>query len=443
MTQTQYVERDGIYVAYQVHGSGPFDLALVPSLVTHMEIANENPIVRRFTDRLASFSRLITFDKRGTGLSDRPTGVPTLEDMMDDLGAVLDAVGCERAALIGEADGGPMCALFAATYPERTSALVLYGSYARRVWAPDYPWAFPPEFHDHVVNVYREKWGREPVGLRTGLPSLADDPSVREWYARAQRYGVSPGAAVAWYRMTTSIDIREILPAIRVPTLVMCRPASVMGSDDSRYLAEHIEGARYVELPGIDFFGPVGEPEAYLGEVEEFLTGSRTIVEPDRILATVLFTDIVGSTEAAARAGDRRWRDILDRHDRIVGGEIERHRGRSVKSTGDGVLAVFDGPARAIRCAQAIRGSMRAFDIQIRAGLHTGEIEVRGEDVGGIAVHIAARVAGMASPDEVLVSRTVKDLVVGSDIGFDHRGSHRLKGVPEEWQLFAVTGDMP
>ncbi len=438
--ETKYAKSGRVNIAYQVLGNGALDLVFVMGWVSHLDYFWEEPSFARFLRRLASFSRLILFDKRGTGLSDRvpDTELPTLEQRMDDVRAVMDAVGSQRAALFGVSEGGPMCALFAATYPERTIALAMYGTFAKRVWAPDYPWAPTPEGRQKWFDLLAQEWGGV-VDLPTLAPSVASDERFRQWWATYLRRSVSPGAALAFGRMNTQVDIRHVLPAIRIPTLILHRTGDLdVDVGGARYMAERIPGAKYVELPGIDHLHWVGNQDAILEEVEEFLTGVRHGPELDRVLATVMFTDIVGSTERAAQLGDRRWRDLLETHHTLVRKELERFRGREIDTAGDSFLATFDGPARAIRCSVAINETVRPLGIEIRAGLHTGEIEVMGDQVGGLAVHIAARVAANAGPSEVLVSQTVKDLVAGSGIRFADRGSHILKGVPEEWRLFAV-----
>jgi class 3 adenylate cyclase len=438
--QTRYARSEDLHIAYQVVGAAPRDLVLVPPFVSHIEYYWEDPLVSRFLTRLASFSRLILFDKRGTGLSDRvpPDRLPTLEQRMDDVRAVLDAAGSQRAALFGPSEGGPMSALFAATYPQRTSALILYGSFASTIRDAGYPWAMDPKERDKVIQAISDRWGQGTY-VELLAPSLAGDERFRNWWARLERLGASPGAAMALRRMNGQIDIRQTLSAIRVPTLVLHRSGDLDTSiEEGRYLAAHIPGARFVDLPGADHLPWVGDQDTLVDEVQEFLTGTRPAAEPDRVLATVVFTDIVASTERAAELGDRRWRDLLFSHHAIVRRELERFRGREVKTVGDGFLATFDGPARAVRCACAIRDGVGELGLSIRAGLHTGECELIGDDVGGIAVHIGARVAATARAGEVLVSSTVKDLVVGSGIQFVDRGSHRLKGVPGSWRLFAV-----
>ncbi|MBI2155204.1 MAG: adenylate/guanylate cyclase domain-containing protein [Candidatus Rokubacteria bacterium] len=435
--KTRYAKSGDVHVAYQVVGEGPLDLVFVPGFVSHLEFDWEVPGIARFLQRLASFSRLIRFDKRGTGLSDRPPGVPTLEQRMDDVRTVMDAVGSEKAALLGISEGGPMSLLFAATYPQRTSALILYGSYARRAWAPDHPFGKTAAEMDRVLEALERDWGGG-AAIDIWAPSKLADERFTQLRANYLRLAASPGAAVAIIRMNMEIDVRHILPAIRVPTLVIHRTGDRLTHvEQARYMAEHIVGANLVELPGIDHT-PYVDGDPILDEVEEFLTGVRHRAEPDRVLATVLFTDIVGSTERAAELGDRGWRDLLQSHHALVRRELARFRGREIDTAGDGFLATFDGPARAIRCAGAISDAVRQLGIEIRAGLHTGECEIMGDRIGGIAVHIGARVAAMAAPGEVLVSSTVKDLVAGSGLEFEDRGTHTLKGIPGEWRLFAV-----
>ncbi|PXX10949.1 adenylate/guanylate cyclase domain-containing protein [Mycolicibacterium moriokaense] len=438
--ETRYAKSGDVNIAYQVAGDGPFDLVHVPPFVSNLELQWEDPAERRYFERLASFSRLVMFDKRGTGLSDR-VEVATLEERMDDLRAVMDAAGSERAAIYGGSEGGAMSILFTATYPDRVSALVLYGAYPRMAWAPDYPDGVPDEVVDYGLGHLEEHWGR---GLEGGIPVWAltpdrvDDPARRKAHGKWERLSASPGAAVALQKMVFEIDVRHLLSAIRVPTLVVYRTADVMHAAGSRYLGAHIPGAKVVELQGSDYFPHLGDQDAILDEIEEFLTGVRPVPALDRALATVLFTDIVSSTERAAALGDDAWTRTLDQHDVLVAHEVERHRGRRINTTGDGMLATFDGPARAVRCAQAICKEVRSLGIEVRAGLHTGEIELRGVDIGGIAVHIGARVSALAGPSEILVSSTVKDLVAGSGISFADRGAHALKGVPGQWRVFAV-----
>jgi class 3 adenylate cyclase len=419
-------------------GNGPFDLVAVLGYVSHIELSWEDPAIAACYRGLASFSRLILFDRRGLGLSDPIQGAPTLEDRMQDLRAVMDAAGSERAALFGLSEGGPMSILFAATYPDRVSALILYGTFARMTQSEGYPWGYPPNVLDRFIEAKVKSWGGDET-VDFFAPSVADDLAFRRRWAAFERRATSPGAYRALMQMNADTDVRDVLPSIRVPTLILHRSGDIpLRVGHGRYLSEHIAGARYVELAGNDHFFWVGDTDAIFDEVEEFLTGRRSAHDPDRVLSTVLFTDIVGSTDRAARLGDYAWRRLLDRHDEVTRREIDSWRGRLIRSTGDGALATFDGPARAIRCAMALRDALRADQVQIRAGLHTGEIEVRGEDVGGLGVHIASRVEGLATADEVLVSKTVTDLVAGSGITFADRGLHDLKGVPGRWQLFAV-----
>jgi class 3 adenylate cyclase len=441
--ETRYARSGDYSIAYQVVGQGDLDLVYVPGLASHIEVFWEEPAYSRFLHRLASFSRLILMDRLGTGLSDRlpANQVSTYEQRMDDIRAVMDAVGSERAAVLGWSEGAPLCALFAATYPQRTTALVMYGGVPRFVSDDDYQWGFPREvLDDWVEQVVPAAWGQDEELLRLWAPSVAEQPGPRRWFVRFGRLAASPGAAQALFGMAQDLDIRDILPAIRVPTLVIHRTEdSLVEVEHSRYMAERIPDAKLVELPGVDHLWWFGDQDAIVDEVQEFLTGARSAPEPDRVLATVMFTDIVGSTKRAADVGDSRWRELLERHEAIVRRELERHRGHEVNTTGDGFLATFDGPGRAIGCARAIAESVRSLGIEVRAGLHTGECEVMNGDVGGIAVHTGARVSAEARPGEVLVSSTVKDLVAGSGIEFEDRGTHELKGVPGEWRLYAVT----
>ena len=442
--ETRYARSGDVHIAYQVTGDGPIDLIWITGWVSHLEHLWEYPPAVHCLRRLSAFTRLIRLDKRGTGLSDRVSisELPTMEQRMDDVRAVMDAVGSERAALIGSSEGGVMCALFAATYPERSRALVLFQSYARALPAPDYPvpgTRIPVDLGEREKMFERvaQSWAVPNLAM---APSRAADRTYLEWSAAVNRLGASPGAAVALLKMNAEIDIRPILPSIRVPTLVIHRDRDAWCPvEGGRYLARHIPGAKYVELPGSDHSVWAGDSDVVIDEIEEFLTGTHQAVEPDRVLATVLFTDIVGSTERLAEVGDRRWRELLEDHFRLARRELARHRGQEIKTTGDGLLATFDGPARAIRCAGAIRESARQLGIEIRAGLHTGEVEILDHDLGGIAVHIGARVAAEAGPGEVLVSSTVKDLVAGSGIAFGDRGAHALKGVPGEWRLFKAV----
>jgi pimeloyl-ACP methyl ester carboxylesterase len=438
--ETRYAKSGDLNIAYQILGDGPIDTVFAAGYMSHLEQNQWWPPYKAFVDRLASFSRLIFFDRRGTGLSDRILSIGAYEEMVDDVAAVMDAAGCERAALIGGAEGGPICALFAATFPERTSALVLASSYARRRWAPGYPWGLDDEMLQAILDSYETRWGSGSFGLGALAPSVVDDERFRQWYAQACRFAGTPSSALAWFRITMEIDIRDVLPAIRVPTLVLHRAGDrVIPVEAGRYLAERIPNAKYVELEGSDHFPFQGNAELTLDEVEEFLTGSRGSRETDRVLATVLFTDIVGSTERAAALGDRSWTALLSEHHAIVRSLLGQFRGHEVRIVGDGFLATFDGPARAIECACAIKDGVRPIGLEVRAGLHTGECELAGDDVRGMAVNIGARIGSLAQPNEVLVSGTVKDLVVGADLEFADRGEHELKGVPGTWRLFSAS----
>jgi class 3 adenylate cyclase/alpha-beta hydrolase superfamily lysophospholipase len=432
---------DDVAIAYQVIGEGPRDLVVIPGWISHLELQWEHPMMARFFEALTGFARVILMDKRGTGLSDRVpvSDLPTLEQRMEDVRAVMDAAGSERASVLAMSEGGPLAMLLAATHPERVEALVLYGTFARWTSAPDYPWAPSEEHHARSREELRRHWG-EGRDIEYFAPSLAGDPETASFWGRYQRQSASPSAAVALTRMATEMDVRELLPSVRVPTLVLHR------SDDqvtrlgcARYLADHIEDAELVELPGADHWWFAGDTDGLIDAIGEFLTGEIPQREPDRVLSTVLFTDIVGSTERAADLGDRRWRELLGAHEDVTRREVSRHRGRIVKTLGDGALATFDGPARAVRCACAVRDAVRGLGLELRAGVHTGEVERMGDDVGGLAVHLGARVGAMAEAGEVLASQTVRDLAVGSGIEWDDRGSHVLKGVPGEWRIYAVT----
>ena len=437
MTQpeTKFAQSGDVSIAYQVLGQGPLDLVHVPGLVSHLEYAWENPANARFLQRLASFSRLILFDKRGTGLSDRITNIPTLEERMDDVRAVMDAVGSERAALFGVSEGGSMSILFAATYPQRVSALVLYGSIAKG-WNASGESGVSEEDEARYDNIRRE-WGG-PVEIEAWASSLVHDEQFRQWWAKFLRLSAGPSTYINLLKLYSEIDVSSILPTLHIPTLILNRTNDSGFIEQARYLAKHISDAKYIELRGEDHLWWAGDTDALIDEIQEFLTGERQPIEPNRVLATVLFTDIVDSTKRAAEIGDRRWRDLLDSHNIMMSKEINRFQGRAVKSTGDGFLATFDGPARAIRCALAVNDEARRLGLELRAGLHTGEIELIGQDVGGLAVHIAARVSSKAGTGEVWVSRTVKDLVAGSGLQFSERGIFSLKGVPDEWSLYLV-----
>ncbi|HEY1593126.1 MAG TPA: adenylate/guanylate cyclase domain-containing protein [Solirubrobacteraceae bacterium] len=439
---TRYAQSGDTSVAYQVVGDGPIDVVLVLGFATHVELQWELPAFARFFERLGSFSRLILFDKRGTGLSDPVAEVPTLEQRIDDVRAVMDAAGSERAALFGISEGGPMSALFAATHPARVTHLVLHGAMGRTTEAPDYPWASSADSLREAANEFiAPYWGVDARGtLELFAPSLAEDPLTVELTGRMERSAASPAMVRQIFEMFLDIDVRAILPSIQAPTLVLHRRSDrVVNRRAGRELAARIPGARYVELPGVDHLPWAGDPEPVLGEIEEFLTGTRSRPEPDRVLATVMFTDIVGSTERLAELGDARWRELLSAHHAAVRRELTRFRGREVKTLGDGFLATFSGPARAIQCGRAIADSARALGLEVRVGLHCGEVELIGDDVGGVAVHLAARVGALAASGEVLTTSTVRDLVAGSGLEFADRGERQLKGIDQPWRLFAAV----
>jgi pimeloyl-ACP methyl ester carboxylesterase/class 3 adenylate cyclase len=437
--ETRYVKSGDVHIAYQVVGDGPIDVVFVPGFVSNVEANWTSPARAKFFGRLASFCRLTMFDKRGTGMSDRSSQIFSLEQRMADVLAVMDAAGIERASLFGVSEGGPMSLLFAASYPQRTRALVLCGSYAKRAWAPDYPFGWNAERWDAVLGSFERKWGtRTGVDLHMWAPSIADDDKLAEGAAAYFRAAASPGAALAVMRMNREIDVRGVLPSVRVPTLIVHRVLErVVDVENARYMARHIPGAKLVELPGIDHMPWIGDSESIIQEVEEFLTGARHAPDLERILVTVLFTDIVQSTERAASIGDRKWRELLGDFQSLVRERLAQFRGREIDTAGDDFLSAFDGPARAIRCAAVIRDGALALGMQVRCGLHTGECEIMGEKLGGIAVHTGSRVAGKAAPGEILVSQTVRDLVAGSGLTFADRGAHQLKGVPGEWRLYA------
>lgn len=438
--RTRYARSGDDHIAYQVLGDGP-DLVFVSGWVSHVEIAWDVPPLARFLRRLASFSRLIFIDKRGTGMSDPlPQGrPPTLEERIDDVRAVMDAVGSERAALLGISEGGPMNILFAASYPERTTALVLFGTFARVVNGDGYTAGIDPGLAEQTLEPIARTWGEGYLAQYVG-PSLASDPAMLQACGRYERMAASPRAAVDLLRLNAVLDVRHVLPAIRVPTLVLHRrDEHFVPVANGRFLAAHIPGARLVELDGTDHLFFAGDMDAALDEIEEFITGVRRGDAIDRMLTTLLFTDIVQSTRHAAELGERSWRDRLDAHDAFVRRQLQRFRGREVKTTGDGFLACFDGPARALRCAMAIADGARTLGLEIRAGVHTGECEVRGSDLGGLAVHVAARVVTLAGAGEVVASSTVKDLVAGSGIEFTAHGEHELEGLPGRWRLYRVA----
>jgi pimeloyl-ACP methyl ester carboxylesterase len=436
--RTHYARSGDVNIAYQVVGDGPTDLVWVPGWISNVELAWDEPSHAHMLRRLSGFSRLILFDKRGTGMSDPVPldRLPPLETRMDDVRAVLDAVGCERAAVFGFSEGGLMSVLFAATYPERVTALVLYGAFAKRVWSPDYPWAPTPEARAREIELLERNWSGR-MDLDQLAPSEGD--AFKERLATYFRRSASPGGGVALMRMNTQIDVRDVLLSVRVPTLVVHRRDDIdVRVDEGRYIAERIPGARFVELAGDAHTIWGGDTDAIIDEVEEFVTGVRPATRSERVLATVLFTDIAGSTERAADLGDARWRELLEAHHGVVRSQLERYRGREIDTAGDGFLAAFDGPARGIECAVAVRDRVAELGLSVRSGLHTGECERMGDKLGGIAVHTGARVAGLAEPGEVLVSSTVRALVAGSGIEFEDRGEHRLKGIAEPWQVYRV-----
>ena len=440
LPETKYARSGDVHIAYQAFGEGELDIVIVPGFVSHIELIWEHAPAARYLEAIASFARVLMFDKRGTGLSDRVPEPPTLEERMDDVRAVMDAAGSERAALLGISEGVPMGILFAATYPERVHALVSSGGMARTAWAEDFPIGTQPEaLLESGVELIFPFWGQGAV-LDVVAPTQADNPDVRAFFGRMERETATPGMMAGLAAMFLEIDVREVAKTVHVPTLLLHkRHDRLVNVRHSRWLAENMPNARLIELPGVDHNPWYEGVEETLSAVKEFLTGTPYVVEPDRVLATVLFTDIADSTQTAAELGDQRWRDVLESHQRAVRETLQRFGGREVKTTGDGFLATFDGPARGIRAAREIVGSSEPLGVRVRAGLHTGECEVIGDDIGGVAVHIAARVSAKADAGEVLVSRTVKDLVAGSGIEFADRGEHELKGVEDRWQLLAVA----
>lgn len=439
---TRYTRSGEVNVAYQVIGDGPRDLVYVPGFASNIDVMWDDPDTARFLGTLASFSRLIVFDKRGTGMSDAVPidRLPTLEERMDDVRAVMDAVGSERATLMGHSEGGNMSILFAATYPDRCDGLILVSCYAKRTWSEDYPWAPEASDREAEITAIERDWG-DPSRIPGWMaPSRKTDPSFVEWLARYFRLAASPKAAAQLMRMNTDIDTRAVLPSIRVPTLGLYRTDDDdVKVEEGRWIVSQISGARFVELPGQDHYLAAGDFEPLVAEIREFLTGHRVGTESRRVLTTVLFTDIVGSTDQAVRRGDHDWSELLQRHHRLVRDALSRFRGVEIDTVGDGFLATFDGPARAIAAAQDMCAGVGDLGLEIRAGIHTGEVEKVDGDLAGLAVHIGARIAALANPGEVLVSRTVKDLVAGSGTSFEDRGAHRLKGIPDEWQVYAVV----
>jgi class 3 adenylate cyclase len=433
---THYARSGDLRIAYQVIGQGPLDLVFVPGFISNLDLYWDEPNMARFLSRLSAFSRLILFDKRGTGLSDRLGNLPSLEERMDDVRAVMDAVNSRKAALFGISEGGAMSMLFAATYPERTQALILYGTYA-----DFHTWVLPRDRFETFLDKIDRSWG-QGESLTAFAPTKVVDERFRQWWARFERLSASPSSVITLMRMNSQIDVRHILPTIRVPTLVLHRTGDTrVNVEGGRYLAANIPGAMSVEFPGIDHLLWANDASPVADEIEEFLTGTHGEREPDRVLATVLFTDIIDSTSKAEKMGDRSWRALLDQHDRIVRDEIGHFKGREIKTLGDGFLAIFDGPARAVRCASTIIEALRVLGLQVRCGVHTGEIEMKGGDIAGIAVHIASRIAALADGREVLVSRTVRDLVAGSNLHLVDRGAFPLKGLSEPMPLFAAAGN--
>ncbi|HEY7750200.1 MAG TPA: adenylate/guanylate cyclase domain-containing protein [Aestuariivirgaceae bacterium] len=437
--RTLYTKSGNVSIAYQVTGDGPIDLVFAPGWVSNVEYAWENPDYARLITRLSSFSRFIRFDKRGTGLSDRDVKPSTLEQRVDDIRAVMDAVGSERAALLGMSEGGNMSVMFTATHPERSAALVLFGCFARAKWAPDYPWGSTQQQRDAFNDLMEKNWG-DPVALDEAAPSVANDEAARSWFGAYLRHSGSPSAVRALSDLNFQLDMRAILPSVRVPTLVLHRKGDRWYSvAEAEYLAEHIPGAKLVILPGDDHIIWWGDQERVVGEVQEFLTGTRAAPPTERVLLTVLVTDIVGSTQKAAEMGDLKWKDVLQLHDAAVRRELGNFDGQEINTTGDGFVLAFTGPTRAIQCSLAIKQRLERLGLGMRAGLHTGECERRGHDLSGLAVHVASRITSKASSNDILVSNTVRDLVVGSDIRFAEMGRHSLRGVPGEWPLYSVV----
>jgi pimeloyl-ACP methyl ester carboxylesterase len=439
---TRYARSGDSNIAYQVFGEGP-DLVYVPGWVSNVEIMWDDPVLAGFFRRLATFARVITFDKRGTGMSDpvAESALPSLEERMDDVRAVMDAAGVESATLLGHSEGGNMSSLFAATFPERTTGLILMFTFAKRRYSDDYPWA--PTIEQRLAEIERaeQRWGEEDQVSDSMLGSRAGDPVLRKTLARYFRLSASPKAAANLLRMNTEMDTRPILPSIQAPTLLLYRVDDVdVRIEEGRWIASQIPGAKLVELPGSAHLFWVDDTTPILDEIEEFVTGHRENARPERVLTTVVFTDIVGSTDLAAELGDREWRALLERHNAVIRRQIERYRGQERGTAGDGFLATFDGPARAVRAAIAITEAMRPLGVEVRAGVHTGEVELVGDDIAGIAVHIGSRIAALAGPGHVMVSRTVRDLVVGSELVLEPAGAHQLKGVPGDWEVYEVVG---
>ena len=435
----RYARSGEASIAYRVCGEGPIDLLVIGGFISHLEMWFESPAVTHFVDRLGAFARVILFDKRGMGLSDRNAGAYTIENVTRDAIAVLDAVGSDRAALLGVSEGGPASVMIAATHPERVSSMVLYGTYPRMSQADDFPEGFPVEELRAEWSRMSETWGN-PESLRVWAPSVADDPEVREWWSRMLRSGASPGVVETLGHMYERLDVRPLLGSVQAPTLVLHRKHDpLIPSAIARVLAAGIPDATFKELPGEDHLFAAGDTDALLDQIEEFLTGNPPTPDPERVLATVLFTDMVDSTATAASMGDRDWRSLLETFERLCRRELDGYGGRLVKTTGDGLLATFEGPARAIKCAQSMSEAAQTLNVEMRAGIHTGELERRGDDVAGIAVHIASRVEGLAAPGEVATTGTVADLVVGSELRFRDIGERSLKGIPGKWTIKVVA----
>jgi pimeloyl-ACP methyl ester carboxylesterase/class 3 adenylate cyclase len=439
--ETRYARSGDVSIAYHVVGRGPTDLVLVPGWISNIEVFWEEANIVRFFEKLAAFSRLILFDKRGTGLSDRITEAATLEERIDDVRAVLDELVSPKAALLGYSEGGTMCTLFAATHPDRTAALITIGSYARRLRAPDYPYFTSREEAYKAVEAWVADWGG-PVGMDIRMPSVAEDPIIRQWWAKYLRMSASAKAAEALQRLNIEIDVRHVLPSIRVPTLILhAKGDRAVPLGAGRYMADHIPDAKFVEIDSIDHLPFYDKPNEFLYHIQTFLTGRSAPLASENRVSTLMFTDIVGSTQLAVKKGNLRFADLLEAHHAAVRSELARYRGQEINTAGDGFLASFDGPARAVQCAGAIVKALAAFGITCRIGLHTGECEVRHDQLHGIALHIAARVAAIASPGKICVSQTVKDLVAGSGLEFADAGSRKLKGLPDEWRLYDVVSD--
>jgi class 3 adenylate cyclase len=439
--KTRYARNGPVSIAYQTVGDGPLDVVLMAPAVSHLEIRWEYPPFAHVFQRLAGFSRLVMYDKRGCGLSDRTVETPTVDEDVADVLCVMDAVGVDRACLFGIGDGAAAALALAARHPDRVDRVAAYEGYARPLVADDIPFGDDPTAVDELADVIEETWGNES-NLMVMAPSRADDRELARWWSRSNRAALSPAGAAAWVRRIATIDIRDLLANVRAPVLVTNRPQErTTDPRHSLYLADHLPDARHVEFPGEDYLMWVGDTDAILDEIEEFFTGTRPTHSPTRALATVMFTDIVDSTGRAAEIGDTAWRELLARHDDLTRRHVDDHGGRVIKSTGDGALATFDAPATAIAAAQALAADLREAGIELRVGIHMGEVEILGDDVAGLAVHLAARISALAQPDEIVVSRTVRDLMLGSTIGFEDRGTHQLKGVPGDWEILSVTND--